>query len=41
MEQTAKNYGIKTVRLQDVDKESGHPTAKGMLSICEQVLKVL
>jgi len=41
MEQTAVNYKVKAVRLRDIDKESGHPTAKGMLSIYEQVLKVL
>ncbi len=41
MEQTVVNYGTKVVRLQDIDKECGHPTAKAMLSICEQILKSL
>lgn len=38
MEQAAKRYGLISVRLHDIDKENGHPTAKGMAEICEQVL---
>ena len=37
----AKQYGVKFVRLWDIDKESNHPTASGMASICEQVAAAL
>ena len=41
MEEAANYYGLKFVRLKDIAKDCGHPTEKGMESICEQVLKVL
>lgn len=34
----ARHYGVKFLRLQDIDKEAGHPTDKGMQSICKQLL---
>lgn len=34
----ARHYGAKSLQLQDIDKEAGHPTDKGMQSICEQLL---
>ncbi len=37
-EEMARHYGIATLRLADIDKESGHPTAKGMQTIAEQFL---
>lgn len=37
----AKHYGLKCVRLQNIDKENGHPTAAGMQAICKQVAAVL
>ena len=40
-EVAAKHFGVKSVRLQDIDKVSAHPTAKGMAAICEQVAAVL
>lgn len=40
-ETAAKHYGVKCVRLQNIDKESGHPIASGMQAICKQVAAVL
>ena len=40
-EQAAKHFGVKFVRLQDIDKENNHPSAKGMAQICEQIEAVL
>lgn len=40
-EKAAKHFGVKCVRLQNIDKENNHPTAKGMAAICEQVAAVL
>ncbi len=37
----SEHYGITPVMLEDIDKDMGHPTLKGMKSIKEQVLKVL
>ena len=33
----SKQYGIKNIILQDIEKEASHPTAKGMESIYEQI----
>lgn len=33
-----EHYGVDTVALHDIRKESGHPTPLGMTDICEQVL---
>lgn len=35
------HYGIKCIRLHDIDKKNGHPSIKGMKSIAEQVLKAM
>ena len=40
IELAGKHFGVKTVRLHDIDKIEGHPTVKGMSEICEQVLAV-
>lgn len=40
IELAGKHFGVKTVRLHDIDKLEGHPTVKGMSEICEQVLAV-
>lgn len=37
----AEHYGAKTVQLQGIDKENGHPTALGMEQIARQVEKAL
>ena len=39
MEAAAKYYGINSVRLHDVDKINRHPTAAGMLTICDQIFE--
>lgn len=36
----AKYYGLKALQLEDIDKAEGHPTAKGMQSICDQLLLI-
>lgn len=34
-------YGVDLIELCDIEKVGGHPTAKGMENICEQILKAL
>lgn len=34
-----EHYGVDTIALHDVHKESGHPTPEGMTDICNQVLE--
>ena len=41
MEKNAMLYGLKVAKLHDIEKENGHPTAKGMTEICEQIISVL
>ena len=41
MEKAAEHYGLKSLRLHDVDKENGHPTVKGMTEICDQIIAVI
>ncbi len=33
-----KHYGVKLIKLHDIDKKNGHPTVKGMKSFAGQVL---
>ena len=40
-EAAAAHYGVKSLRLRDIEKASGHPTANGMAQIAEQVLAAL
>lgn len=40
-ENASKRYGIKVIRLHDLDKTWGHPTVKGMKLIKEQILENL
>ena len=37
MEVICRRYGIINVQLQNIEKQSGHPSIAGMKSICEQV----
>lgn len=37
IEDAGKYYGANVIRLQDIDKENGHPTRQGMEDICTQV----
>lgn len=39
--QICKHYGVDLIRLHDIDKMSGHPSAAGMKSFADQVLEVL
>ena len=39
MEEAAKYFGVKYIPLQNIDKENGHPTVKGMQSIAQQIMK--
>lgn len=41
MQDAAKHYGFKSVRLESISKENGHPTAKGMIEISEQLIRAL
>ena len=34
---TCKHYGIDCIELHDIDKQSGHPSVKGMEQICDQI----
>ena len=37
MDEICRHYGITNIRLYDIDKQAGHPSVKGMKSICKQV----
>lgn len=41
MDEICRHYHVTNIRLHDVDKQWGHPSIKGMASICEQVGEVL
>ena len=41
MDEICRHYGVTNIHLRDIDKQWGHPSIKGMKSICEQVCKVL
>lgn len=41
IEEASKRYGFRFVRLMNIDKESGHPTAKGMKEIANQIFEVM
>lgn len=41
MDEVCNHYGVTNIRLQDVDKQWGHPSVKGMRSICDQVWQVV
>jgi len=36
-EEICRHYGVKLITLEDIDKDHGHPTQKGMRSIATQV----
>lgn len=38
IEKVANFYGLKSIRLANVEKEIGHPTAKGMNDISKQII---
>jgi len=41
MEAAAAHYGAVTVRLADIEKQNGHPSAQGMRQIAEQIVEAL
>ena len=41
MTNAAERLGAECVKLHDIDKMAGHPTALGMSQICQQVLSAL
>ena len=41
MEEVSKRYGVKLVRLLDIDKECAHPTKQGMRQIASQVFETI
>ncbi|MBQ3235800.1 MAG: hypothetical protein IJA97_06545 [Clostridia bacterium] len=41
IEAVAKLYKFKSIRLENISKEDGHPTSKGMIEISEQIIKAL
>ena len=41
IEWAAEYFGVKAVKLQDVQKKDCHPTAKGMTTICNQIMETL
>ena len=41
MLKACEHYGVQCLSLCDIEKVNGHPTAKGMEQICEQVLHIL
>lgn len=36
-----KHYGIQLIELQDIEKQNGHPSIKGMQAICDQLIKAI
>ena len=41
IEWAAEYFDVKAVKLQDVQKKDCHPTAKGMTTICNQIMETL
>lgn len=41
MERICSYYGIRNIRLQNIDKQWSHPSIAGMKSICEQVWEAI
>lgn len=35
------HYGIQLIELHDIEKQNGHPSVKGMKSICDQLLEAI
>lgn len=38
MREVCKHYGVQLIELQDIEKQNGHPSIKGMQSISQQLL---
>lgn len=39
MAEIAHHYGVKLIQLENIDKQNGHPTIKGMTAIADQIAK--
>ena len=39
MREVCKHYNVQLVELHDIEKQNGHPSVKGMKSICDQLLE--
>ena len=39
MREICTHYQVQLVELHDIEKQNGHPSIKGMKSICEQLLE--
>lgn len=38
---SSEHYGAITVKLHDIDKQNGHPSALGMSQIADQICEML
>lgn len=41
MRTVCKHYNIQLIELHDIEKQNGHPSVKGMQSICDQLLEAI
>jgi lysophospholipase L1-like esterase len=39
--EVCKHYGVQLIELYDIEKQNGHPSIKGMQSICDQLLDAI
>lgn len=39
--EVCKHYGVQLIELYDIEKQNGHPSIKGMQSICDQLIKAI
>lgn len=41
IDEICRHYGVPNIRLHDIEKQTGHPSIKGMKSINEQIWEVV
>lgn len=41
VDEVCRHYNVPVIKLKNIDKQSGHPSVKGMKSIADQVLQVI
>lgn len=39
--EVCKHYGVQLIELYDIEKQNGHPSIKGMQSICDQLIAAI
>ena len=39
--EVCKHYGVQLIELYDIEKQNGHPSIKGMQSICDQLIDAI